>query len=89
MSKKAPLVDGEQLLLDMGEIRERLKLYAALRVKETDLQQQELEATAALREIRRKLKECRWDLRNATNAVDRTARVVLSEDGSSVNGGAT
>jgi hypothetical protein len=76
---KEPLVDGDQRLLDMDVIRERLALYARLRVRETDLQQQEQETMAALREIRRKLKETRWDLRNATNAVDKTARSVLAE----------
>lgn len=80
MAKKKPLVDGEQILLDMDIVRERLALYARLRQKEMALQQEEQETTASLREIRRKLKETRWDLRNATSAVDKCAKSVLTQE---------
>jgi hypothetical protein len=76
---KEPLADGDQLLMDLQEIRERLHNYHLLRLKETGLQEQEAELSRQLRELRRKLKECRWDLRNATNAVDKTAKAQLPQ----------
>ncbi len=74
------LRDGDQYLLDLAEVRERLALLARLMDREAALRQEEIIARTKLQEIRRKIKENRWDQRNAASLVRRDGKQATARE---------
>lgn len=63
MAKKTPLVDGDQLLLDLRELRERQRQLEKLRDKESAIRSEYNAVEMKRKDLKRQLLEIGWDIR--------------------------
>lgn len=68
MAKKLQEPDGDQLLLDMEEVRERLTALKKLMKKQEELDAEIRELDGKLKQLKRKRKEVGWNLRSLLTA---------------------